>query len=276
MVGGSIGKAAAAAMIGLIALLVLALVPLGVHPADAEGRWKPGPTTAPWQFQLQGKVDRSIPAPVFETDGDFTSRATVRALHRKGVRVICYLNAGSWEAFRKDRGRFPKAVLGRRYDGYPNERWLDVSRYRLFAGVIRARVRTCRSKGFHGIEFDNVNGWENRTGFGITAGQQLRYNRWLARLAHRHGLSAGLKNDGRQVRKLVRSFDFAVVEQCFQYDECGQYRPFINRGKAVFAVEYELPLSEFCGRATQNGFSAIGKDDELFARPWRPCVSPPE
>ena len=260
-------------MIGLVALVVLAVASFGLDPAGAEGRWKPGPTTAPWQFQLQGKVDRSIPATVFETDGDYTSRSTVGALRRRGVKVICYLNAGSWEAFRKDRGRFPGTVLGRRYDGYPNERWLDVSRFRLFAGVIRDRVRTCRSKGFHGIEFDNVNGWENRTGFGITARQQLRYNRWLAGLAHRNGLAAGLKNDGRQVPKLVRAFDFAVVEQCFQYEECGQYRRFIKRGKAVYAVEYELPSSAFCDRAAEYRFSAIGKEFDLYARPWSPCVS---
>ncbi len=267
----SVGLVAAAALVGLIALAVLAIASPGTDPAAADGRWDPRPTTEPWQFQLQGKVDRSIPAPVFETDGDYTSRSTVRALRRKGVKVICYLNAGSWEAFRKDRGRFPKSVIGRRYDGYPNERWLDVRRFRLFAPAIRARVRTCRSKGFHGIEFDNVNGWENRTGFGITARQQLRYNRWLARLAHRNGLAAGLKNDGRQVRRLVRSFDFAVVEQCFQYGECGQYRPFVARGKAVFSVEYERPLSEFCERAIEYRFSAIGKQFDLFARPWRPC-----
>lgn len=255
-----------------LAVTVLLALTVASCSGQSEARWKPEPTTRPWQFQLQGKVDRSIPAPVFETDGDFTSRATVSALRRKGVEVICYLNAGSWESFRPDRGRFPRKVLGRKYDGYPNERWLDIRRYRLFSEVIKARVRKCRSKGFHGIEFDNVNGWENPTGFPITRTAQLRYNRWLARLAHRNGLAAGLKNDGRQASRLVGVFDFAVVEQCFQYGECGRYRPFVKRGKPVFAVEYELPPASFCDRAIALGFSAIVKDYELFARPWRPCV----
>ena len=37
---------------------------------------------------------------------------------------------------------------------------------------------------------------------------------------HRRGMSTGLRNDGRQAARLVKVFDFAVVEECFQYDEC--------------------------------------------------------
>ena len=36
-------------------------------------------------------------------------------------------------------------------------------------------------------------------------------------------------------------FDFAVNEQCAQYGECADLTPFIEAGKAVFHVEYELP-----------------------------------
>ena len=63
-----------------------------------------------------------------------------------------------------------------------------------------------------------------------------------------------------------------MVEQCFQYNECGQYRPFVRRGKAVYAVEYEIPNRAFCARAKKLRFSAIGKEYDLFARPWRPCT----
>ncbi len=254
------------AVAAMVVIGVLAMVPVA-----AQARWRPQPSIGPWQLQLQGRIDRSIPASVFETDGDSTSRATVNALHRRGARITCYLDAGSWESYRRDRTRFPRSVLGRRYAGYPNERWLDIRRFRLFGGVIRDRVKACRLKGFDGVEFDNVNAWENQTGFPITPSDQLRYNRWLAGLAHGYDLAAGLKNDGPQVGALVDRFDFAVVEQCFQYDECGQYRPFIERGKAVFSVEYDLESAEFCGRAAEMGFSAIAKRDDLFALPWVPC-----
>jgi hypothetical protein len=81
-----------------------------------------------------------------------------------------------------------------------------------------------------------------------------------------------LKNDGRQARQLVGQFDFAIVEECFQYDECGFYKPFVEAGKAVFVAEYELDPAEFCPRARALEFSAIRKSYDLFARPWRSCA----
>ena len=97
------------------------------------------------------------------------------------------------------------------------------------------------------------------------------FNRWIARQAHARGLSIGLKNDGRQARRLVRHFDFAVVEQCFQYRECGLYQPFVAAGKAVFAVEYDTAPSGFCPVAARLGFAATGKSPALRARPWQRC-----
>jgi hypothetical protein len=238
---------------------------------SAAGMWRPKPNTRPWQFQLQGRIDISIKAPVYEVDAFDVSAKTVRKLHSKGRKVICYFSAGSWENYRPDKGRFPKSVLGKRYDGYPDERWLDIRRYRKFAKPLKARIRMCARKGFDGIEADNVAGYQNPTGFPLTASDQLEFNRWLARQSHRQGLSIGLKNDPSQARQLVGNFDFAVVEECFQYSECGRFKPFIRAGKAVFSVEYETPTAKFCGRAKKLRFSSIGKEFDLYARPWRPC-----
>jgi hypothetical protein len=237
----------------------------------SKGRWMPKPGIRTWQFQLQGKVDLSVKAPVYEVDGFDVAASTVRALQNRGRKVICYISVGSWENYRPDKGQFPKSVLGKRYDGYPDERWLDIRRYRLFSKPLVNRMRMCARKGFDAVEADNVAGYQNPTGFPLTAADQLEFNRWIARQAHRFGLSIGLKNDPDQVRRLVRNFDFAVVEQCFQYDECGRYSPFIRAGKAVFSVEYETPKSSFCPRARDLRFTAIGKEYDLFALPWRSC-----
>lgn len=231
----------------------------------------PRPATRAFQFQLQGRIDLSVRAPVYEVDGFDTPRRTVRALHRRGRRAICYISAGSWENWRPDAGRFPRSVLGKVYDGYPDERWLDIRRIRLLAPILRRRLDMCARKGFDAVEADNVAGWENDTGFPLTSADQLRFNRWIAREVHRRGMSAGLKNDGRQAARLAEVFDFAVVEECFSYDECGQYRPFIRAGKAVFAVEYELAPRSFCPQARRLRFSAIRKSYALRARPWVPC-----
>jgi hypothetical protein len=257
----------------LLAALLLIVGCSGNDTASAEAaRWKPRPTTAAWQFQIQGEVDTSIDAKVFEVDGFDVPAKTIGKLRSQGKKTICYIDVGSWENYRADKAQFPKSVIGKRYDGYPNERWLDIRRYRLFAKPIRARIQMCADKGFDGLEPDNINGYENRTGFPLTAKDQIRFNRWIAKETHKAGLSVGLKNDGPQAKKLVGDFDFAVVEQCFQYDECGQYRPFVRAGKAVFSVEYELPKARFCGRAKKIRFASIGKSYDLFARPFRPCV----
>lgn len=257
----------------LLAVLLLIVGCSSDGAATAEAKiWKPKPTTNAWQFQLQGKIDTSIDADVYEVDGFDVGKKTVSKLHAQGRKVICYIDVGSWEQYRPDRGQFPKSVIGKKYEGYPNERWLDIRKFRKFAKPLRARVAMCDRKGFDGVEPDNIAGWENDTGFPITAKHQLRFNRWIARQAHRRGLSIALKNDGRQAKKLVRNFDYAVVEQCFQYDECGQYRPFVRAGKAVFSVEYELKNPKFCGKAKKIRFAAVGKEYDLFARPWRPCV----
>ena len=104
-----------------------------------------------------------------------------------------------------------------------------------------------------------------RTGpaFHWTARDQLAYNRFLARTAHRLGLAIGLKNDLAQVKSLEPRFDFAVVEQCFEFDECRKLRPFLRAGKSVFAVEYNLPRSKFCRVASKARISAIRAEPDL-------------
>jgi hypothetical protein len=259
---------------GLSSILLAALcaTALLLTPAGAAARWHPKPTTAAWQWQLQGKIDTSIDADVYEVDGFEVAAKTVAKLHRQGRKVICYLDVGSWENYRPDADRFPKAVLGRAYEGYPDERWLDIRRIDLLAPILRHRFDLCRRKGFDGVEPDNIAGYENKTGFPLSAGDQLRFNRWVAREVHRRGMAVALKNDPGQVGQLLGSFDFAVVEECFAYDECGKFSPFVAAGKRVFVAEYEEPLAAICEQAERLRFSVIHKDYDLFARPWEPCV----
>jgi hypothetical protein len=264
----------------LVATALLA-VGLGFGPGGAvtagppPERWLPAPTTAPWQWQLVGKIDTSFPVGVYEVDGFTTKASVVDALHAKGVKVMCYVDVGSWEEFRPDAGDFPKSVIGRRYAGYEDsERWLDIRRIDKLGPILLKRFKLCADKGFDAVEADNVNGYDvpkPGTGFPLKASDQLRFNRWVAQTVHALGMSIALKNDGPQAAQLVGDFDMAVVESCFQYDECGDYRVFVKAGKAVFATEYELEPKQFCAKARKYRFSAIVKDGDLKARPWRPC-----
>lgn len=254
-------------MAGLV--LASCVAPSETGHAGEEEIWHPSPGLT-WQLQLQGRLDLAIDADVYDVDMFETSAAQVAELHADGRRVICYVSAGSWERWRPDAGRFPKSLLGRRLEGWPGERWLDIRRLRKLKPIMNARIDKCRDKGFDAIDYDNVNGYRNPTGFPLTAADQKRYNRYLAAAAHRRGLAAGLKNDLEQLDSLEPDFDFAVNEQCFQYHECGAYETFLDAGKAVFHVEYELARSEFCDRANARGFSSIKKRYSL--RAWRrPC-----
>jgi len=226
--------------------------------------WAPAPATEPWQLQLQGKVDVSVEASVYDVDGADTPAAKVRKVHRRGAHAVCYFSAGSYENWREDRSRFPARVLGKPLEGWPGELWLDVRERQVLLPIMRRRMKRCARKGFDAVDPDNVEGYQNDTGFPLSGRDQLRYNRALARQAHDLGLAIGLKNDLGQVPRLVDEYDFAVNEQCFQYHECGRLRPFIRAGKAVFNVEYG-PLR--CERSHSLEFSSIRK--RLNLRRWR-------
>lgn len=232
-----------------------------VRPA-AKGWWRPGAGVS-WQWQLSGGLDLSTRVQVYDVDLFTTSAAQVQALHARGRKVICYLNAGAYEPYRPDSARFPTAVLGATMDGWPDERWLDVRRLDLLRPIMAARLDLCRAKGFDGVEPDNVEAYRNSSGFPLTAADQLRYNRWLAGLAHDRGLAIGLKNDLEQAVALQPSFDFAVNEECMQHSECSVLSVFIRANKPVLHVEYDLEPGEFCSAVRNLGFSSMRKDLDL-------------
>ncbi|MFG2721774.1 endo alpha-1,4 polygalactosaminidase [Streptomyces sp. NPDC048416] len=241
--------------------------PSGSGPAKAK-IWQPRPGTA-WQWQLNGHVDEGPDVPVYDIDGFENTAADVAALHSRGRKAICYINAGAWENFRPDKEAFPNEVRGEN-NGWDGERWLDIRRIDVLRPLMERRFDMCKEKGFDGVEPDLMDGYLNKTGFPLTAADQLAYNRMLSGLAHARGLAVGLKNDLQQIPDLVGAFDFAVNEQCAQYDECALLTPFVKADKAVFHVEYELPAKDFCAESDKLGLSSMRKNLKLDV--WRqPC-----
>lgn len=244
-------------------------------PTPCPGCWKPALNTS-WQWQLASVPGEPfLNVTMYDIDGFNATAATVRRLHetKTGRKVVCYISAGSYEDWRPDAAQFPASVLGANLDEWPGERWLDIRQYGGPLGqVMRARMDMCKTKGFDAIEFDNVDGYTNETGFPLTAAHQIAYNAWLANEAHARGLSVGLKNDIAQIPQLLPYFDWALNEQCWQYGECttGQngdygYDQFVGAGKAVFTVEYELGTSKFCAKSNAQNFNSLRKNYELDA-----------
>ncbi|MCO5997561.1 endo alpha-1,4 polygalactosaminidase [Actinoallomurus rhizosphaericola] len=233
--------------------------------AQAASWWRPKVGVS-WQWQLSGKIDTSVQASVYDIDMFETPKSTVTALHGKGRKVICYVSAGSVEQGRPDYTSFPKSVIGKKLDGWPKERWLDIRRLDVLQKIWAKRLDQCKAKGFDGVEPDNVDAYQADSGFPLTAKQQLAFNRMLARVAHQKGLAVGLKNDLDQIPSLVKDFDFAVNEQCAEYKECSTLKPFIAAGKPVFHAEYNLPLSRFCPESKRLRLSSIKKTLDLTAK----------
>ena len=230
--------------------------------------WKPAPGTT-WQWQLSGEgIDQSFDVEMYDIDLFENDAELVAALGQRGRRVVCYLSAGSWEEFRPDARRFPASVIGKDYEGWSGEKWLDIRQIELLAPIMRSRLDQCAAKGFDGIEPDNIDSYQADTGFSLTYEDQLRYNIWLADESHARGLSIGLKNDPEQVDDLLAHFDWALTEDCFDQGWCAQWLPFINAGKAVFAAEYTdtgVDLDQACGQAKKLNISLIVKNRELDA-----------
>ena len=201
---------------------------------------------------------------MFDIDIFDVPTATISSLKSSGKKVICYFSAGSYEDWRPDAKAFPAAVLGKT-NGWPGEKWLDVRNITALGPIMEARLDLAVEKGCDGVEPDNIDGYTNSTGFPLTAADQIAYNKWLAAEAHERNLSIGLKNDLDQVVQLEAYFDWALNEQCFQYNECDALLPFVQKGKAVFITEYSLATSQFCSKANSMGFMAMKKNLDLDA-----------
>jgi hypothetical protein len=192
---------------------------------------------ATWHWQLAGPLNTSYAVSIYDIDLFDTSASTIAALRASGRRVVCYFSAGSAENWRPDFIRFATSDLGNGLDGWAGERWVDTRSTNVRA-IMKSRLDLAAAKGCDGVEPDNVDGYTNQPGMALTAGTQLDYNRFLATEAHARGLAIGLKNDVDQLRELEPYFDFAVNEQCHQYNECAGYSLFTNKGKPVLIAEY--------------------------------------
>jgi endo-alpha-1,4-polygalactosaminidase (GH114 family) len=227
--------------------------------------WQPAPRLT-WQWQIgDDEIDTSIEADVYDIDL-YVDQAIIDELHVKGRKVICYMSVGSYEDWRPDKDNFPVEVLGKDYEGWPGEKWLDIRRIDLLSPIMLARLDICAAKGFDGVEPDNMQIWDNDTGFPLTADDQLRYALWLAEEAHKRGLAIGQKNAADQVKDLVNVYDFAITEDAFYDNWAKAMLPYIQAGKPVFAAEYtDMPgdFQEFCRQSEVLGFSTILKNRGL-------------
>lgn len=227
------------------------------------GNWYQPTAGTTWQWQLNGTVNTAYDVEVYDIDLFDNTQETIAALQGEGRQVICYFSAGSYEDFREDADQFSEEDLGNPLDDFPDERWLDI-RSESVLNIMLDRLDVAVDKGCDGVEPDNVDGFANDSGFELTADDQLLFNARIANAAHERSLSVGLKNDLDQIESLVDYFDFAVNEQCFEFEECDTLQTFLDDDKAVFSAEYDETYVNdasarevICEESLAMGFSTL-------------------
>ncbi|MES2205645.1 MAG: endo alpha-1,4 polygalactosaminidase [Pseudomonadota bacterium] len=234
--------------------------PVSASPQTPSGSWYKPQAGLTWQWQLQGKINTSYKVALYDIDlfaaaAGGEQAGIIQTLHSLGSKVICYFSAGSYEAGRPDSNQFLASDKGTKMEGW-DELWLDI-RSQNVRNIMAARLQLAQQSGCDGVEPDNVDGYTNKNGVGLTSADQLNYNQFLADEAHKKGLAIGLKNDVDQISQLVNYFDFAVNEQCFQYSECDGYSSFIQQGKPVLNAEYQAYTSQICTTSNNMGLSTL-------------------
>ncbi len=240
--------------------------------------WHPS-TALTWYDQLQGEVNNSRAAQAYDIDGFENAASEVEALHSKGIHVICYVDVGTYEPFRPDASSFPASVLGESVEGFSEEQWLDVRQLSTLEPIMAKRFQMCKEKGFDAVDPDNIDGWENETGFPLTAAQSDAYDEWVASEVHSLGMAVFQKNDGDQTGTLDADFDGAITEECNVFDECSDFEPYIAKGEPVLDLEYGLATSVFCAADNAAGIEGarlnIALDGSVFEPCWEAEPLPP-
>jgi hypothetical protein len=231
----------------------------------AAATWTPVPNGA-LHWQLQGDV---VPAPgtkVIDSDVFDTPATQVKKWRDQGLYPVCYVNVGAFEDWRDDAIDFPDDVIGADYDGWQGERWLDISHFKALAPVMEARLDLCADKGFLAVEPDNIDGYDNETGFDITRDDQVAYLHWLIGQAHKRGLAIGQKNAPDLISDLVNEMDFALLESAWRDNFLADFTPYHQQNKPVFAVEYRedgADLAAVCADIKQYGFIGMVANYDL-------------
>ncbi|MFJ6567906.1 endo alpha-1,4 polygalactosaminidase [Streptomyces sp. NPDC091292] len=190
----------------------------------------------------------------YQLGGPYPPPDQVRAVARDrtaepvpGLYNICYVNAFQaqpgdavtwWQKHHPD-------LLLRDEDGalVIDEDWeeplLDIgtpARRDALMDVVGPWIDGCADAGYDAVEPDNLDSYERSDGL-LGAPDAVAFATLLADRAHEQGLAIAQKNTTDLLPHRARvGFDFAVVEECARYDECGDFTD-AYRGR-VFDIEY--------------------------------------
>lgn len=219
-----------------------------------------------WDWQLSETVDLSGNVDVIDLDPDNVTQAQIDDLVARGILTIAYVSVGTLEDYRDDVGDFPAQVVGKVYDDWPDEKFLDIRDIATLSPLMQARFQKAKDLGFAAIEPDNMDVYQNDSGFTISAAETVTYVLHLADMAHGMGMQIGQKNVPELTPDLYQSMDFMIAEACFDDGWCNDTLLYIQAGKPVFDVEYtdtSVNWHAACNYAKSVGISMILHNRDL-------------
>lgn len=195
------------------------------------------PANAPFDYQIGGAYEPPQGVKVVSRDRESSPAA--------GLYNICYVNGFQaqpgedllWE-------KHPDLIL-RDKSGQPvidenwNEMLLDTStdaKRAALAEIVGGWIRGCAASGFDAVEIDNLDSY-SRSGGLLNEANNVAFMKLLSTVAHQSGLAIAQKNSAELVNQAKQmGTDFAVVEECNRWDECGDYQSVY--GDLLFIIEY--------------------------------------
>jgi hypothetical protein len=242
-----------------LVLLVLAMTAGLVAPSYAGRPITLPPGGTDWDYQLGGT--RPVPAHVGIVERDR------HALPVSGRYNICYVNGFQtqadekrfwhrhWRLVLKDDGR---PVVDSAWGEWLLDTRTSAKRHAL-ARIMGRWTDRCADDGFDAVEYDNLDSF-SRSHHLLARKDNKRYAVLLVARAHAAGLAAAQKNWAEWNGTSV-GFDFAVSEQCEQYDECVSYLE--HFGLHVLDVEYRTkPFRRACA-AWSTKMAVVRRDVDL-------------
>jgi hypothetical protein len=228
---------------------VPAAVPPVTHVAAA-ATWAPPPANAGFDYQIGRPYTPPAGVTVVSRDHEATPAP--------GLYNTCYVNAyqaqgnaESWWKTNHSNLLLRDANGNLVYDEDWDELMLDFStpaKRTALTRIVGGWIDQCASKGFKAVEPDNLDSYTRSRGL-LTQAQALAYATSLSAYAHGKGLAVGQKNaaDLSPANARKAGFDFAVAEECGEWDECDAFTA--TYGHNVVVIEY-----------TQNGFNKACRD----------------
>ncbi|MFF0083221.1 endo alpha-1,4 polygalactosaminidase [Streptomyces canus] len=267
-----VGLVAALAVTGLsIAALRAGSDTEGASPSPAEpSSTSPGstgpaavtlpPKHVPWDYQIGGAYPPAKGVRV-------VSRSYEDA-PAPGLYNICNINAyqaesdaeSDWDADLLLRDADGKVVHDTDWD----EAVLDIrtaAKRERIAARLDTWIDTCAAKGYRAVEPDNYDSF-TRFPSSLKAGQAEALMKLLTAHAHAKGLAVAQKNTAELVSDHASlGLDFAIVEECAEYDECGGFADAFDDN--VLMVEYtKKGLTSACATWSST-LSVVRRDEEV-------------